>query len=292
MPGALARFPRWNSSISIIAHALLAFILSAATGQAADQKISRITSHAKDTQTINGYLLRPKGKGPFPAVVALHGCGGLWKRNSRVLTSRHADWGKRLQKAGYVILFPDSFGSRGQSSLCKIKKRPVKHSHRVGDVRGAADWLSIQPFVNRDKIALLGWSNGGTSLLWSLDPDKAPKTTDFKTAIGFYPGCRLVAKKTTWQPRLKPLILMGAADDWTSPVPCKTLTNRWGARLVLYKGAYHSFDTPNSRVRILKNRAYSANGDGIVHIGTNHRARRQAISEVMAHLKAVFSASP
>lgn len=85
---------------------------------------------------------------------------------------------------------------------------------------------------------------------------------------------------------------MGAADDWTSPGPCKDLMSRWGARTILYKGAYHGFDAPDSRVRILKNRAYSANGDGIVHIGTNHRARRQAISEIMGHLKAVFSAKP
>ena len=96
MPGALARFPRWINPIRIIVLALLAFLLSAATSQAAGLKKYRITSHAKDTQTINGYLLRPKGRGPFPAVVALHGCGGLWKRNSKVLTSRHADWGKRL----------------------------------------------------------------------------------------------------------------------------------------------------------------------------------------------------
>lgn len=202
MPGALARFPRWINPIRIIVLALLAFLLSAATSQAAGLKKYRITSHAKDTQTINGYLLRPKGRGPFPAVVALHGCGGLWKRNSKVLTSRHADWGKRLQKAGYVVLFPDSFGSRGQNSLCKIKKRPVKHSHRVGDVRGAADWLATQPLVFSKRIALLGWSNGAMSLLWSLAPDEAPTKTEFITAIGFYPGCRTISRKTTWEQQM------------------------------------------------------------------------------------------
>jgi len=276
----------------IILLALLTLLLAENASWAAGLKKYRITTLAKDRSQINGYMLRPAGAGPFPAVVALHGCGGLWMRKKKALTSRHADWGNRLQGAGYVVLFPDSFGSRGQKSLCKIKKRPVKHRHRVGDIRGAADWLAAQPYVNRNKIALLGWSNGGTSLLYSLAPDKAPMTTEFRTAIGFYPGCRLVAKKTTWPPRIKPLILMGAADDWTPPAPCKKLAGRWGARIVLYKGAYHSFDSPNSRLRILKGRAYSANGNGIVHIGTNPKARRAAINEVMGHLKSVFASSP
>ena len=255
------------------------------------RKIS-IPSSTSEGETIDGYLLRPKGNGPFPAIVALHGCSGLWKRNGKSISSRHADWGKRFQKAGYVVLFPDSFGSRGQKSLCKVKKRPVKHSHRVGDIQGAADWLAMQPFVDENKIALLGWSNGGTSLLWSLAPNKAPAKTEFKTAISFYPGCRKVAKKTAWQPRFKPIILMGADDDWTPPGPCKTLANRWEARIVLYKGAYHGFDAPHSRVRVLKNQAFSANGDGVVHIGTHPQARQAAIREVMAHLRITFSAGP
>lgn len=266
--------------------------MASTASQAAGLEKVRITSLATDTREINGYLLRPQGRGPFPAVVALHGCGGLWKRRSKTLTSRHADWGQRLQKAGYAVLFPDSFGSRGHKSLCKIRKRPVKHAHRVGDIRGAADWLAAQPYIDENKIALLGWSNGGTSLLWSLAPDKAPETTEFRTAIGFYPGCRLVAKKTRWRPRIAPLLLMGAADDWTPSLPCKTLTERWGARLVLYKGAYHGFDAPNSKLRVLRNRAFSANGNGIVHVGTHRRARRAAISEVMAHLKSVFASAP
>ena len=269
--------------------ALLALFIAGNSVMAAGLEKVRITSLAKDRSHINGYLLRPAGTDPFPAVVALHGCSGLWRSKGGALSSRHADWGNRLRKAGYVVLFPDSFGSRGQKSLCKIKKRPVKHSHRVGDIRGAADWLAAQPFVDGGKLALLGWSNGASSLLRSLAPDKAPATTDYKTAIGFYPGCRTLVQKTSWRPRIKLFILMGADDDWTPPEPCNQLASRWGARIVLYKGAYHGFDAPDSRLRVLKGRAYSTRGDGIVYIGTNPRARRAAINEVMAHLKSVFA---
>ena len=222
--------------------------------------------------------------------MTLHGCGGLW-RSDGTLTSRHSDWGERLRAWGYVVLFPDSYGSRGHTNLCKKKKRPVKFSHRVTDVRNAADWLATQPFVDGKKIALFGWSNGGSTLLRALAPGKSPRKTEFKTAIAFYPGCKTIVRKYKWRPRLKPLILMGAADDWTDPRPCRQLAGRWKSPIILYKGAYHGFDAPNSKVRVLKGRAWSARGDGVVHWGTNPEARRAAVAKVSSHLSKAF-ASP
>lgn len=267
---------------------LFLFLTTVCTSAAWSAPLRVVTAtYAADGAKIQSYLFRPDGPGPFPAIVALHGCGGLFRRNGG-LTSRHADWAERFRKAGYVVLFPDSFGSRGHKSLCKIKKRPVKHSDRVGDLRGAADWLAEQPFVDPARMALLGWSNGGSSLLRALAPEAAPQKSDFLTAIAFYPSCRWALNRAQWQPRLQPIIFMGAADDWTPPGPCKALAEKWGYRLVLYEGAYHGFDAPDSKPRVLTGRAFSANGDGVVHVGTHPKARQDAIRDVMAHLKAVF----
>ncbi|MDH3581438.1 MAG: prolyl oligopeptidase family serine peptidase, partial [Hyphomicrobiales bacterium] len=136
-------------------------------------------------------MLRPQGKGPFPAIIALHGCGGLWQRDG-TLTARHADWGERLRTWGYVVLFPSSYGSRGYTNLCKKKNRPVKYSHRIEDLRAAADWLAAQPFVDPGKIAVFGWSGGGSTLLRALAPDKAPRKAKFRAAIALYPGCKTI----------------------------------------------------------------------------------------------------
>lgn len=265
------------------------FLTVAGVSAAGAQPFSTVKfASATDGAKIAGHLLRPEGQGRFPAVVALHGCGGVFGRNGR-MSSRDLDWAKRLRDAGYVVLFPDSFGSRGHGSLCKVKPRPVKHSQRVGDARAAADWLAGQPFVDPRRIALLGWSNGGSTLLRAMAPDAAPSKTEFAAAIAFYPGCRYVLEKTAWMPRLKPLILMGAADDWTAPGPCRELAKRGRARLILYEGAYHGFDAPDRPVRVLTGRAYSSSGSGTVHAGTNRTARAAAIKEVMHHLARAFA---
>jgi dienelactone hydrolase len=54
---------------------------------------------------LDGYLFRPEGNGPFPAIVALHGCSGLFTKRGK-LNARFLDWGRRLAGLGYVVLFP------------------------------------------------------------------------------------------------------------------------------------------------------------------------------------------
>jgi hypothetical protein len=67
---------------------------------------------------LTGKLKKPKGDGPFPAVVLLHGSGG-------VNASRDADWAKRLTDWGYVTLQVDSFGPRGVSVSEILLRYPI-----------------------------------------------------------------------------------------------------------------------------------------------------------------------
>ena len=57
--------------------------------------------------TLRGLLMKPDGIGPFPAIIALHGCKGLLKDDA--LVTREAAWAELLTSHGYVVLFPDSF---------------------------------------------------------------------------------------------------------------------------------------------------------------------------------------
>ena len=132
----------------------------------------------------------------------------------------------------------------------------------------------------------MGWSNGGMASLWAVRPRATPHdgVPDFRSAVAFYPGCRRLGE-LAWSARVPTLILIGRADDWTAPAPCEQMVA--GARgrsalasLMVYPGAYHEFDRPDFPVRELSGFAYTADGSGRAHIGTNAAARTDALKRV------------
>ena len=107
-------------------------------------------------------------------------------------------------------------------------------------------------------------------------------------AVAFYPGCRVPAKGY-WHSRLPLLILIGEADDWTPAEPCRALAERAQASgkpvsIVTYPGAYHDFDHPNLPIHVVGGLAYTADGRGSAHTGTDPSARADAIGRVLAFL--------
>ncbi len=234
-------------------------------------------------------LYRPDGAGPFPAVVALHSCGGL-AGPSGAIAKRYSDWGERLSEAGFVVLFPDSYATRGQSSQCDTRNRVVRTAReRVGDAHAARLWLQHQDFVIGDRVSLLGWANGGAAALWTVRRGPRPAKVDgreFRSAVALYPGCRRLGE-TAWSARVPTLLLLGSADDWAPSTYCEQMVA--GARgrsaraaVVVYAGAHHDFDQPGLPVVQL---AFTADGSRRAHVGTNPAARSDAFRRVPEWLK-------
>ncbi len=263
-------------------------VLLLATAASADG-YERVTfpSRSADGAELTGFLLRPADPKPAPAIVALHGCNGLFNARGE-LARRHADWGERFVAAGYVVVFPDSFRSRGLETLCDTRQRRIFPRDRGADAAAAADWLAGQPFVDAARMAVVGWSHGGSSVLWAVGGSHKPASSEWRAAIAFYPGCRVPSESQEWTPRFKPYVLIGSADDWTPPEPCRRLAERNAVLLIEYPGAVHAFDTPNLSRRTRTGVAYSARGDGNVEIGTDPKARAAAIKEVMTILDRAF----
>lgn len=214
-----------------------------------------------------------------PAVVALHGCGGPWAR-------RDKQWQDILSGAGHPSLFPDSFGSRGLGSQCKVTDRTVHPGReRRADAVAAATWLAAQPATPPGGLVVMGWSNGGTTVLAAAGEGVMPAGL-VRGFIAFYPGCRPYVTRKDWAPSAPLLILMGEADDWTPAAPCHALAARFPDRITLitYPGAYHDFDVPGLPVRARTGLAYTAGQSGVAHSGTDPAAREDAISRVLAFL--------
>src|SRR5436190_3669388 len=83
--------------------------------------------------TVTGYLYKPEGTGPFAAVIGMHGCDGLVGDDGNV-KPLYGTWGEVLAKEGYLVLLPDSFGSRGHGNLCAVQPisaRPVQADREI-----------------------------------------------------------------------------------------------------------------------------------------------------------------
>src|SRR5205085_10973776 len=101
-----------------------------------------------------------------------------------------------------------------------------------------------------DRISLIGWGNGASALLWAVRPQSSRTTgADFRSAIAFYPDCRL-SSGLGWSARVPTLLLIGAKDDVSSPAACRAMVD--GARgrsaltrIEIYPSASHDFDRAN-----------------------------------------------
>lgn len=256
----------------------VAALCLSALAYAPAQAMESVSFASRDGTMLTGMLARPEGPGPFPAVVAMHGCSGLWTGSGR-LSAREADWSQRLVEAGYVVLLPDSFRPRGLGALCNDRDRSLTPRGRAQDAFGAADWLKAQGYVGKGSTSLMGWSNGGSTVLHVAG---ALGAEAFRRIISFYPGCRVILK-AGWRAQVPTTILHGLADDWTPAAPGQELAEQGGARFVGYANAFHNFDHPSLKLRERK-AAFSQRPDGMVTIGTDTEARRMAIAETMAIL--------
>jgi dienelactone hydrolase len=235
---------------------------------------------------LHATLYRPEGAGPFPAVVALHDCGGLTQR-PLAHAQLYSEWAKLLVASGFVVLFPDSFASRGLGPQCRERDRKVHASReRVADANAARVWLAGQSYVRPDHIVLLGWSNGGSATLWAVRQTKEPHDTgtDFRSAVAIYPSCRRL-RETAWSARVPTLILIGSADDWTPAVTCQQMVAGAHGRsarveIIVYPGAHHEFDRADTPVRVLTGLVNTADPSGRAHGGTNPAARADAFKRV------------
>jgi dienelactone hydrolase len=235
---------------------------------------------------LKAVLFRPEGPGPFPAVVAFHGCTGLFTDGGDVRV-RYRDWGERLVSAGFAVLYPESYAGRGLKAQCSARERRARLARdRIADANAARHWLQTKDWVKADRIALVGWGTGATSVLWAVRPRAATKDSmpDFRSAVAFYPGCRRLSE-IAWSARVPTLVLVGAADDWNPPAPCQVMIREARGRsahaeIVTYPGARHEFDHPNRPMTLRTGLAFSADGSGRAHVATHAPARADALKRV------------
>lgn len=245
-----------------------------------------------DGTIIRGWLETPEGEGPHPAVVMMHSCFGSINDRDE-LAAHDRSWADILTKNGYAILAVDSYTPRGTGSLCQERNRPVlARAERPWDAIGGLQFLQERPDVDGDRVAIMGWSNGAITSLWTVRDGASAATalegSDFRTAVAYYPLCNdVLSRMDDYMPRMPVLLQIGADDDWTDPAPCRTLAaqtqSRGGALfLEVYDQSHHLFDAPDMPVRPFM-AVNDAQETGLIeiHFGTNETARTQSIEKTL-----------
>ena len=240
---------------------------------------------------IEAALFRPLGNGPFPAVVALHDCAGLYGPTGEMM-SHMRDWAERLVAQGYAVLMPDSFNPRGVPEMCGRDPDLIRPgAERARDVAAAMGWLQARSWVVPDRVGLIGWANGGTTAMTFATSDGAlqrkPGQPDFRLIVAFYPNCLTLSHAPGWQTGLPMQILVGARDDWAPAKNCADLSNSIKAvggqmDLVTYAGAHHDFDAPGMPLHLKAGLTTTSSGGAV--IGTHPLARADALDRVLGIL--------
>ena len=227
---------------------LLAAVLTLASwpgaGTAAAGSLVEFPNVSDSKPALVGYLARPDtglsalagggaaGAMPYPAIVVLHGSGGI--------SSHSVGIADRLGSWGYVALAVDSLGPRG------LVGGGGQGFEQAFDAYAALRYLAAQSFVDPARVAVLGQSMGGYAALYAVDRDLAAQyfTERFRAAVAYYPGCDGIGLIRATAPAL---ILIGEADDLTPAERCREMLasarpDSAALTLKAYPGAAHAFD--------------------------------------------------
>ena len=171
--------------------------------------------------TIAGELRLPQGaNGRLPAVVLLHGSGGVGGGTEL--------WAKHFNEIGVASFLIDSFSGRGITQTSSNQALLGRYNMIVDAYRGA-DLIGAHPRIDPNRIAVIGFSRGGQSALYSslkrFQATWTPRVT-FAAHIPLYASCNPTLIDDTDVSAVPIRLYHGAADDYVPVAPCRAYVER------------------------------------------------------------------
>lgn len=233
----------------------------------------------------------PEGE-KMPAIVIVHGSAGPDSRGRF-----HTEY---LVANGFAVLELDMWSARG---ITTFSQRPKTTLDTLPDVWGAWFFLAEHPKINKDKIAIMGFSWGGVNAVTTAfgkkpkDPPPSLASAKFAAHIAFYPVCDIWVKNgiasrvvDPSSPTGAPIqIHNGTRDDYdTSASVCESLKAthpQMPLEVIMYDGAAHGFDSANAQpIQFFDPVAKNGKGGQVILV-SQERARNQSKENVLAFLK-------
>lgn len=191
-----------------------------ATGSTSPQPTGQKVTFKRGDLTLEGFLFKPDGPGPFPAII--------WNHGSEQYPDKGPEFPSIAQifvPAGYVVFAPVREGhgeSQGQyiqdQFQAEAQKNGAVAAHQLfvqlmegpqlDDQLAGLDYLKGQSYVDTNRLAVVGCSYGGIETLFA-----AEKGAGFKAAVAESPGAESWDANLALQQRL-----LTAVDNINIPV--------------------------------------------------------------------------
>ena len=204
---------------------------------------------ATGTVTIQATLDFPEQAGDrYPAVIVVHALDGYRDANEGYVAAE-------LRTAGFATLTYDSFAARGTTGPA-MSATPGYLPSGVADAYAALRWLSTEPRIDVNRIAILGFSFGAEvahltaieQLRSALDPGPAR----FAAHVAFYPAFNFGAVADRGAYTGSPVLMLLGGKDENLPAAkvesylayARAAGNPAPIEIVTYPGAYHAWTVP------------------------------------------------
>jgi dienelactone hydrolase len=197
------------------------------TELAPGQTPGELVSFPSGDLTLQGFLYKPAGRGPFPAMI--------WNHGSEKEPGAQPELAYFYTQKGFVFFLPHRHGhgrspgeyigdvnnrliSAAQSEQNAWPQMVKLHDVYNLDVAGAVAWLKAQPFVDPNRIIMSGVSYGGIQTL--ISAEKIPGIRGF---ISFAPAAmswRMLPLRERLLQAIHnakaPIFLLQAANDYST----------------------------------------------------------------------------
>ena len=197
-------------------------------------------TYKSGSETVNGILYTPEGKGPFPALVVIHEWWGL------------NDWVKQqassLADQGYEALAIDLYRGKiaDNPDLAHELMRGLPEDRARRDLLAAFDYLAAQDDVDKKRIGGIGWCmGGGYSLELALNEPK------LKVAVINY-GRLATDPEALKKINAAILGIFGGQDRGIPPADVNAFEKQMSSlgkkvEVKIYPDAGHAFQNPSNK---------------------------------------------
>jgi carboxymethylenebutenolidase len=137
-----------------------------------------MTSYPGEGVTLTGYVARPSGKGPHPAVIVIQEWWGL---NEHI-----KDIARRFAREGYIAIAPDLFSRLGHKVTTDPNEagtlmQTLQQAEGLKDLLATVAYLKTQDGVDPGRLGVIGFCMGGSYALML-----PCETTEIQAGVVFY----------------------------------------------------------------------------------------------------------